>query len=1346
MHFQTLWAQTTRCLAAASIAVIALASPAGAEPITIAHDGSMADGPSAESRITPDGRYITYHSAATNLTPLNTRGGINVYVHDRVLGINSIVSISQLTGDSILGDAPSIRPDISDDGRYVVFESAATNLVAGDTDGFADIFLYDRFTGSLERLTAGVQGDSERPRISGNGDFVVFQTKARLLDADTNSVSDIYRKDWRTGEFMLVSQGQHARPANGASTYAAINRDGSMIAFQSKASNLVPGDGNDAQDVFVYDATRRMTKTVSSTDPAMRFDGADGVNVSFTGNGASMQPAISGDGRWVAFASDASDIAPDDRNGTRDIFVCDGVSGSIELITRDYFGVQANGFSERPDISDDGTFVGFESDATNLVMFDDNGIRDAFSVERSNGQVARLSAEASEEMENATGFGMVAVVGINPGGGPDVFNELPTDFGDIGPGDDDDGMIIPGNCRKIPFCEARDANNIPVEFISVDPGEEVFYTLIARTLCLGRVLTVDVGMESMLPPGAIHTPALPRVGVPNGRVTSDFNWTPTVDDLGVHEILYRVVDNQGRIGACVITITVGACESEPLCDIDYDGPTTIAAGTPISFTLSGQSFCNGRTIDIEALEIPTGAMTTPMLPTSGVGDTPTLVDVQWTPAISDVGTMQTFRFRTSDAFDQASECSVTFEVIAPTCDSLPTCDITGPMVINAAPGDLITFDVTGSTLCPDLTLTLDAMGVPSRATLNPTIPVVGAMGADVATSFAWTPTAEDFGETIINFTVTDDLDRSSQCSVTINVGACDDAPTCELPDGDNFIVFMNEMVTFSILGDSDCPGAVLTLDSDSLPAGAMILEGLPVVGAPGQPVLGTFQWAPAVDGLFVVDFTVTDQTGESSECSVTISVVDCDLLPVLTVDPDEPFLVAPGDFVTFTADGTTECPKTGLLMTFTNVPDGAAIIPNPVLESGPDQDVGAIFEWIPSDADIGQDFLVDITLTDTFGRSVRDTVEIVVTVVCAEVEDNNTPEMANIIDADCVYISGKLQKNPVVVCEPDTFLTLFDKNNNVINRDDNGSSVGNGWASGLTDLGIRNNGAPSPIGDGGDGLINNNDGSYSLRMGITGRPDGLDGVFNGLFLNAAHGQLGAFRVTVTFKNINGNVIVPIGFPSSAPLENPVTYEGEFVTGAEAFYINYTAPLGTAMVDIEIDNQVENDFVCNDIDFFTIRGLIPLCDYCITQVGGIDCECRPTDLNLGWFDKLGNLIDKDDNSGPVEGYAELCIVADANGHATIGVTGTGDDNFDGLADAWEDASARAPVECNEPPHGHGVCGCYTLCIMVTGPHGGTSQAATLDSTIAEDRMRGDLNGDGTIDSADLAQLLGLMQNN
>jgi hypothetical protein len=327
------------------------------------------------------------------------------------------------------------------------------------------------------------------------------------------------------------------------------------------------------------------------------------------------------------------------------------------------------------------------------------------------------------------------------------------------------------------------------------------------------------------------------------------------------------------------------------------------------------------------------------------------------------------------------------------------------------------------------------------------------------------------------------------------------------------------------------------------------------------------------------------------------------------------------------------------------------------------------------------------------------------------------------IPGDCTYINGELEKRESPYCEPDTYMVLFDKLNVHINHDDNSSTKGNGWASGLWV-------------DDSNGFVNNGDGTRSLRIGVTGRPDGLDGVFNGLFQNGPHGQLGCFLVCVEFRDTTGATI------------STEYYEDEFLIGAEAFHINYAVPANATDAHINIDNTCGSVEVRCDVDFFKLTNLVPLCDYCIEQIAGINCECLPTDARLGWYDKSCTQILNEGTGGAVPEYAKLCAVADANGEINVAVTGPYDWNFNGLNDMEEGAwlDNRAPVECPEPKPGHGEAGCYTLKVYVTVPHsGGTPPdggGASGDVAVMQNALsHGDLNMDGVTNTADLGVLLG-----
>jgi hypothetical protein len=327
------------------------------------------------------------------------------------------------------------------------------------------------------------------------------------------------------------------------------------------------------------------------------------------------------------------------------------------------------------------------------------------------------------------------------------------------------------------------------------------------------------------------------------------------------------------------------------------------------------------------------------------------------------------------------------------------------------------------------------------------------------------------------------------------------------------------------------------------------------------------------------------------------------------------------------------------------------------------------------------------------------------------------------IEGDGAYINGELEKRDAPFCEPDTYLVCFDKLNDIVAQDDNGSNKGNGWGSGL-------------VATDADCFIDNGDNTRSLRLGVTGRRDGLDGMFNGLFMNGPHGELGCFLVCVDFIDAGGAII------------SSETYEDEFLIGAEAFHINYTVPPAAVAANINIDNTCGSVEVRCDVDFMKLINLVPLCDYCIEQIGGINCECRPTDTKLGWFDKSCNLLLFEGTGGAVPEYAKLCVVADTNGEVNLAVSGENDSDFNGLddmlQDAWFDAQAsRALGECPAVKPGHGEAGCYTLKVSAIGDHstnppaGAGGEAAIMQQALDN----GDLNMDGVTNTADLGILIG-----
>jgi Tol biopolymer transport system component len=375
-------------LAAVALGVIATATAAPAlaqgtiERVSVGPNGAEADGDSFNPVISVDGRFVAFHSSASNLVPSDTNSAPDVFVRDRRRGVTSRASVR--TGGAQVDDA-SFDSAISADGRFIAFWSFATNLVAGDRNGLTDVFVHDRQMGVTRRVSVGRggaegDGDSSGASISADGRFVAFcSTASNLVPGDLIGRGDIFVRDRRSGVTHLVTIGASGAPSNDLSCAPSISANGRFVAFQSFASNLVPGDTNGLMDVFVRDRDLRLTRRVS-----VRSLGGQASD-------QSGRPDISADGRFVAFDSAASDLVPNDTNDDGDVFVRDRRMGVTRRVSVGPDGGQADGTSFIADITTDGRFVAFLSVATNLVPGDTNGITDVFVRDRSTSVTRRVS-------------------------------------------------------------------------------------------------------------------------------------------------------------------------------------------------------------------------------------------------------------------------------------------------------------------------------------------------------------------------------------------------------------------------------------------------------------------------------------------------------------------------------------------------------------------------------------------------------------------------------------------------------------------------------------------------------------------------------------------------------------------------------------------------------------------------------------------------------------------------------------------------------------------------------------------------------------------------------------------
>jgi Tol biopolymer transport system component len=372
--------------------------------VSVASDGTQGNGDSSPHvlffigvpSISADGRYVAFHSRASNLVAGDTNNRVDAFVHDRQTGATTRVSVA--TGGT-QGDDSSIDPSISGDGRYVAFASLSSNLVAGDGNGAYDIFVHDRETGATTRVSVasdGTEGNaiigfgaesSFEPSISGDGRYVAFMSSSSNLTADDTSTGrDIFVHDRQTATTTRVSVASDGTQANSFSRDPSISADGRYVAFESVATNLVAGDTNGGTDIFVRD---RQTSTTTRVNVA-----SDGTQA----NQDSGNPSISADGRYVAFESQATNLVAGDTNGDRDIFVRDRQTATTTRVSVATDGTQLNNFANNPSISSDGRYVAFDSFASNLGDGETiTSVSDVFVHDRQTGTTEHLSEETVTE-------------------------------------------------------------------------------------------------------------------------------------------------------------------------------------------------------------------------------------------------------------------------------------------------------------------------------------------------------------------------------------------------------------------------------------------------------------------------------------------------------------------------------------------------------------------------------------------------------------------------------------------------------------------------------------------------------------------------------------------------------------------------------------------------------------------------------------------------------------------------------------------------------------------------------------------------------------------------------------
>jgi len=395
----------------AAAALLASSAPAQTTTrVSVSSSGEQADHESRSPAVSRDGRFVAFSSFASNLVPGDTNARLDVFVHDRQAGTTRRVNVDSAGSQANLGGGGYVGVSLSADGRYVAFDSYSTNLVPGDTNDCQDVFVHDLHTGQTTRVSvdsAGAEGNSHSvtPALSADGRYVAYHgTSTNLVPGDLNGAhSDVFVHDRITGLTTRVSVNSAGVQANLSSVGAVISSDGRVVAFSSDATNLVAADANGCRDVFVHD--RQSGTTIrASVDSA----GAEGNLRS----GEDWHISISGDGRHVAFHSEAFNLVTGDTNGDLDCFVHDLQTGQTSRISVDSAGVEGNGPSAAPFISDSGRFVSFGSNAANLVPGDTNGSYDIMVHDRLTGRTSRASLDfAGRQSGSWSGYSSLSADG-----------------------------------------------------------------------------------------------------------------------------------------------------------------------------------------------------------------------------------------------------------------------------------------------------------------------------------------------------------------------------------------------------------------------------------------------------------------------------------------------------------------------------------------------------------------------------------------------------------------------------------------------------------------------------------------------------------------------------------------------------------------------------------------------------------------------------------------------------------------------------------------------------------------------------------------------------------------------
>jgi Tol biopolymer transport system component len=563
--------------------------------VSVATGGGQGTGGSLGSRfpdVSADGRYVVFQSSATDLVAGDTNGVDDVFLHDRQTGATERISVGPA---GVQGNAQSAQPDVSDDGRFVVFASNASNLVANDTNGAADIFVRDRQTGTTSRVsvaTGGVQavGASALGKISGNGRMVaIYSLATNLVAGDTNGLPDIFRHDRETGETVRVSVATGGGQAGGGGSFVpAINADGRFITFHSASPNLVAGDTNGTSDVFIRDVDTGMTSRVSVTSAGVQ------------GSGLSANADVSADGRYVVFQSSAGNL---DAMGRVGIFVHDRQTGVTAPV-----GVEPSPAvlpAEWPRISRDGRFIVYEDDISNADQ--------VFIVDRQTLVTSRLDVSTN----GTPGDGWSNNAAINGDGTVTTFNSGSTNLvaGDTNAANDIFVRHIPGNAGGTPTATMA-LDNTSLRFGAVKNGT----TLLSQTAAqIVRMTQTGAGTVTWTATSnATWLQVSPASGTGSADLSISVSATGTPVSGSISGAITIALTNAANsVGPINVTLTLMANGTSANPVVNLDTPTDNRTGVTGAVPFTGWAVDDIEMLSVAVCRAAFGSEVAPVDPNCG---------------------------------------------------------------------------------------------------------------------------------------------------------------------------------------------------------------------------------------------------------------------------------------------------------------------------------------------------------------------------------------------------------------------------------------------------------------------------------------------------------------------------------------------------------------------------------------------------------------------------------------------------------------------------------------------------------------------------------------------------------